>query len=199
MNYKDINDYEIMYLISENNEEAYEVMYSKYRPLVEKYARSYYVKYKDFGIEYDDLIQEGNFGLANAIKNFDETNDCLFYSFVNLFIKREMAKYIKSMTRLKHLFLTSAISLNENSDDSELNYENILYRKSEMTEEIVQDQFSLDKLLKFKDCLTTQQSLIYELRVNGFSNKEISQLLDLPYRAIDNSLRIVKDKLKNIV
>lgn len=197
MNYKNINDYEIMYLVAENNEDAYNVMLEKYHPLVDKYAKRYYEKYKKFGVEYDDLYQEGNIAITNAMREYDEDSDCLFYSFALLFIKREMERHVKSMTRLKHLLLTNAISINEEIKDSELNLENVLYNKKDNTESIVSINLALENLNKFKDTLTSQQSLIYELRVNGFNNKEISILLDLPYRSIDNSLRIVKEKLKN--
>ena len=33
MKYKDINDYEVLYMISEGDEVAYNMMYDKYHPL----------------------------------------------------------------------------------------------------------------------------------------------------------------------
>ena len=37
--YKD-NDYELLYLISENNEEAKELFYNKYKPIIELKAKN---------------------------------------------------------------------------------------------------------------------------------------------------------------
>ena len=34
MNYKNVNDYEVMYMIRENDEESVGLMYKKYMPLI---------------------------------------------------------------------------------------------------------------------------------------------------------------------
>ena len=39
--YLDCNDYELLYLISDNNEEANEIIFSKYKPVIEFYAKKY--------------------------------------------------------------------------------------------------------------------------------------------------------------
>ena len=38
MEYKDLNDSEMLYLIRENEEEAYNYVYKKYEPLINKFA-----------------------------------------------------------------------------------------------------------------------------------------------------------------
>ena len=38
MEYKSINDFEVLYMISENDENAYELMYKKYSPLAVSYT-----------------------------------------------------------------------------------------------------------------------------------------------------------------
>ena len=36
-----LNDFELLYMISENNEEAYSLMLEKYQPMITKYADYY--------------------------------------------------------------------------------------------------------------------------------------------------------------
>ena len=36
MRYKGVNDYELLYLVGENNEEVYNSIYAKYKPLIHK-------------------------------------------------------------------------------------------------------------------------------------------------------------------
>ena len=45
MNYND-NDYELLYMIKEENEDAKELFYSKYKPLVEMKAKNIMNMYK---------------------------------------------------------------------------------------------------------------------------------------------------------
>ena len=81
---KEYNDYELLYMISENNEEAEEILYNKYRPIVEMKASRYLKVGKKLGLESNDLIQEGLVGLNDAIKKYDNQKDTLFYSFANM-------------------------------------------------------------------------------------------------------------------
>ena len=42
MEYKNVNDYEVIYMIRENDEDAENLMYEKYRPLLYKYVNKFY-------------------------------------------------------------------------------------------------------------------------------------------------------------
>ena len=52
-------------------------------------------------------------------------------------------------------------------------------------------------MLKYE--LDDVYSHIFELRLNGFSNKDIAVLLDLSYKDVDNYLRCMKKKLQKIL
>ena len=69
MNYKDINDYELIYHVRENDEYAYNTLINKYSFLVNKLAYEYYSKNRNLGIELEDLIQEGFFAISMSIKD----------------------------------------------------------------------------------------------------------------------------------
>ena len=47
--------------------------------------------------------------------------------------------------------------------------------------------------------LSFEDSCIFELRYNGFSYKEISELLDIPVSTIDGRLSKIRVKLKEIL
>ena len=52
MDYKE-NDNELIYLIKEDNEEAFDMLFNKYKPLMIKFSKKYKYKY-----EMDDMLQE---------------------------------------------------------------------------------------------------------------------------------------------
>ena len=54
MKYKNVNDYEVIYMIRENDEDAERLMYEKYRPLLYKYVNKYYSLVSN-RITYEDL------------------------------------------------------------------------------------------------------------------------------------------------
>ena len=86
MNYKNINDYELLYYVKENDDNALNTLFNKYDPVINKLASKYYRKYKYIGITYEDLIQEARIGLMNSIKSFDDEQS-LFYSFCVISIR----------------------------------------------------------------------------------------------------------------
>lgn len=199
MNYKSVNDYEVLYMIGERDETAYNIMYVKYYPLISNLARKYYSNYKGYGIDYDDLYQEGIVALNNAIKEFDDKNNCLFYTYANVCIKREMERLIKKSIRLKHMILNSSLSLEQSIGNNDLYIEDIIEDSKENTNENLFNSISSKKILDLKYELSSRQALVYELKLNNFSNKEIASLLDINYKAVDNSLKLIKDKLRKYI
>ena len=193
--YKDLNDYELLYLIGEKNEDAYTLVINKYNPIIKKQADLFIKNYSNLNMDRDELIQEGILGLINAVDSFTERRNCIFYTYAILLIKREMLKYVKKCSSSKNLILTLSKSISETVFDNDLYLEDMLYTKKDLVEENVLSNYYEQLLYEFKYELSYKESPIYELRINNFSNKEISTLLDLSYKSVDNNWRTIKKKL----
>ena len=83
MEYKTLNDNELVYLCNENNEEATNILIDKYKSSILSILREYLKEYNVVGIEVADLYQEGLIGLIHAIDSFDEKKDVTFYTYAN--------------------------------------------------------------------------------------------------------------------
>lgn len=197
MKYQNLDDNEILYLISERDEEAYNYMYCKYKPLIAKFATLILKNFKYLNLEYDDLIQEGMYGLSLAIKRFDNTSDNIFFTLCYICIKREMYKLVTKATANKRIFLNSCISLDSIKNiETGILVEDVSYNEVDNIEyiidEIEQGKFFLD----LKYLLKPKYSMVYELKINGFSNKDIASLLEIRYKDVDNYLRSIKNTIK---
>ena len=193
MNYKNINDYELVYQIRENDECAYNTLFNKYSFIVNKLAYEYYNKNKNLGIELDDLIQEGFFAISTSIKDYNQ-DASLFYTYVVLCIRREMERYIKYNRRNKQMVLNTAISLNQFIDDnSELLLEDVIESSYNLEDSICNSDF-FNRIFMYRHNLSFEESLIFELKFNQFSNREIATLLDISYKKVDNCLRKIRNK-----
>ena len=199
MEYRNINDYEVLYLISENNEDAYQYMFYKYTPFAKKYASMLYKKFKGAGIEYDDLFQEGMFGLSEALKKYDFREDNMFFTFATLCIKREMERVVIKALRNKHFLLNTAFSFDDEVSDTGLLLKEILFNETDNTDTYFFDIGNAKYVLDLKYHLKDKYAPVYELKINGFSNQEISTLLELKYKDVDNYLRSIKLTLKKII
>ena len=187
MNYKNINDYEMLYMIRENDEDSQNLFMKKYLPVIHKIAHKYLDFAKCHGIDFDDLVQEGLIALNKAIHTYKDSNQVLFYTYASLCIERHFITYCRNASSSKHLILNQAI------------YDDILFSVSDTTsdpEYILFDHFSEEMFIRYKNHFDLSYSSILELRYNGFSYREISQLLDLPISTIDGRLYKIRKFLQ---
>ena len=92
MEFKRINDYEILYLINEGNELALNFMFDKYEPLIKKLARGFYKS-----IEMtEDLIQEGRIILLSCIKGYSSYFNISFVYYFTICLKRGLREKSRS-------------------------------------------------------------------------------------------------------
>lgn len=78
------NDNELLYLIKDNNEDAFIVLYEKYQILIKtKIAKL--IKNKE---EYEEYFSEGILMFNKAIKTYDEYHNKTFYGYFELLLTR---------------------------------------------------------------------------------------------------------------
>ena len=181
----EINDYELISQVRENNEDAILNLYSKYTPIINSVTNKFNQS-NNMKIDYDDIKQEANIALYNAIKNYDPDSGALFYTYAVLCINRRLISYCKknynyiSKLGLEYLKEEKMLSYYDYMDESHYKF---LNNYCGITRDII-------------NMLPDDLSLIFELKYNGFSNKEIANLLDTNSKYIENSIRKVRNQIK---
>ena len=196
-NYLDLNDYELLYLVSENDEEANNIIYEKYKPLIRSLALKYYSMSKNSGLELDDFLQEGYYGLYLALNNYTDNKDCLFYTYLNVVINSKMSNLIIKSKTNKNKVINEAISLNSYigiEKDTELE-ELIPDNNALLPQEEVELKELYDKIKKLIYTLSIKDSCVLELKINGFTNASISRLLDISVNDVSYILRNVRKRI----
>lgn len=186
MKYK-INDYELLYMIRENDDDSKDLLYKKYMPIIKRIASDYYYRYKDYGYDYEDFIQEGLIAFQKAIISYDEQKEVLFYTFAIVCIKRSLITFSRNISSPKKVFPnTEVISYDMDCVDSSADIESIeAYREIEvLVKKILWD-------------LDFDSSCIFELKINGFNFREIGILLDIPTSTAEYKNRVAKNKFRD--
>lgn len=198
MNYKDVNDYEMLYLIGEKDEEAEKTLFGKYRNLILKIAPKYLPFVKEKGGDFDDLVQEGYIGLYSAIKNYQPGGKTLFYTFAHVCIERQMATYCRKMSRYKQEVLNYSYSIDVIPDDARDPFSEIIPSDEcePLDSLIIADGVS--KLVDFKNSLPSEMACVFELRINGFTYKEIAILLGISKSKVDSALCQIRIRLRRL-
>ena len=158
----------------------------RYRPLVISISRKYFL----IGGSDDDLIQEGNIGLFKAIMSYDENKNSTFYSYSKLCIERNIMTAINQANNLKNKSLVSSESIDDevfedNFDDGSPSPEQKLIM-NEIMEELKDD---------IKKNLTILEKQVLYYFIKGKSYSEISSILQVSVKSVDNALGRIRKKL----
>ena len=196
--YKDLNDYEVMYLVEENNEDAKELLFEKYKPIVLKIASQYKNEAIRYGLEMDDLIQEGYLGLYSAIQTYDVNNEVLFYTYAIICIRSKILNSLTVTGAGKHKGLNQGVSLfSQISATDDVILMDILEDKNAVLPHLMLEENEMENIIRgFLLSLDFSHSLILELKMNGFKNNDIVELLDMPLKYVSNALFQIRRKLR---
>ncbi len=198
MDYHDYNDFELLSYIEENNEEASEILFKKYEPLINSFASKMFSYCKNSGLELNDLVQEGRLGLNLAINNYNynHNKNAKFYTYAKMCIERNIISMALRAKRLKHKVLNESISL-EFDEDERYKINNIISDDSYNPEKQILDYENEKELIEnIKSVLTDFEQQVFELKLSSFTYKEIAEILERDIKSIDNALQRIKIKIK---
>ena len=200
MKYKEYNDYELLYYIADNNDKASNILYEKYKPLIDLKVRPKLSIATIRGLEYNDLIQEGMIGLSEAIRDYKESKDVSFYTFASLCIERQIQSALKKASTTKHKYLNDSLSLNIETD-TEKELINIIKDDLEIPfeEKLIYKEEEEELLKDLKKVLTPLQLKVYHFKMKNLTNKEIGKILNKSTKAIECIVHRIRKKTKEII
>ena len=109
--YREINDYEMLYLICESDDNDYDIMFKKYYPLIIKLINKYKGILKKMSYEEEDLIQIGYLTLYQTLKGYNgDKNNNLFYTYFLKSLENSIISLIKVNNTYKKRVLNESIS-----------------------------------------------------------------------------------------
>ena len=199
MQYREYNDYELLNYISENNEEANEILFEKYKPLIVNISNKLYKYCKNKGLELNDLIQEGMLGLNLALKNYDQNKDASFYTYARKCIERKIISLVVSTCRLKHKILNDSVSFEIKTNETDV-FEMVVGDNSYNPEDVMINYETETEIIeKAHNLLTDLEKQVFDLKISGFNYKEIAEILEKDPKTIDNAIQRLKQKMKKAI
>ena len=182
------NDYELVYLVREKNEEALNIIIEKYSPLIGKIASSYY----GVGYDYQDFFQEGLIAFLKSIETFDESAPFTFYSYSMTCVRNAITTTYRKMKRSAGLDqLTDYDEYPPLVAESPSYYSNSVHT-------VLNGKLILEKVLKDDKILSQFEKQCLRCQIEGHNYNEIAMILNMPPKKVDNALSRCKSKLKNL-
>jgi len=169
------NDYEIISQIREGNNEALELLFEKYKPLIYKKIYKFNLYY-----DFDDMYQESLMILFKSLEKFDEKYSKTFTRYFEQNLERKFITIVSKRVRRSEIFRQNEKYIFEHNHNT--------YHESEYYELIK---------IEIAKILTKTENLVYTLReLNNYSISYISGNYGLGDKVIYNSLHRAKKKIK---
>lgn len=199
MDYKELNDNELIYMCYENNEEAENIIINKYKNCIVSILKGYLKEYNIIGVEVADLYQEGLIGLMHAIKTFDKEKDVTFYTYANTCIRSSIISAMRQTFRMKNRILNNSFSLDKLIEDSNHNYYEIFKDESyDPNKVLLKEEENAEIINAIKSRLSRSELVIFELKLKGLNNTEIAELLNKSKKYVENTMFRINKKYKEI-
>ena len=193
--YKDIDDYEILYMIQENDD-YYEIMLEKYKPLIITICQKKLISAKDKGYELEDLIQVANLALFEAIQNYDENKNVKFYTYLAHCINNKLITELRDHSTNKKRALNSSISYEMQVVGTKYTLlETLPDEKAINPYDYLNIEEQKEVYIKFINSLPFEVAVVYELKINGFTPKEIKKIMDIDDKILNKCLKVINQKL----
>lgn len=185
----DKNDYELVYLAQEGNEDAINLLYQKYKPIIVKKSKNAIIYATHHGIDINDIMQEGYIGFEEAIRSFSQDETASFYTFALLCIDRKITNYLRKTTSSKSRALNEAITI----DDT---LEKVLGDNTNIESNLMGKDSDNELIEIIRRMLTDFERKVFDLKIKDYSFEEIAKILNRDVKSIYNTFQRIKIKIK---
>lgn len=184
-----MEDNELLYLANEKNDDAINELFAKYNGFVYHKAIKYMIseQYKD------DFINEAILCFYEVVYSYTDKENTKFITYLNSCLERRMINFRKRNLRNKHSPLNNAVSLDGIEEFEQVNTNN-------NPDLIIMDNYLYEKLKKkILNKLNNREELVFILKEQNFSTKEIADIIDLKYADIYNIIKTIRNKVRKIM
>lgn len=188
------NDYELVYLSQEKNEDAYSILLNKYMPVIIGKLKPYISRCE---VSYDDLLLEALICFHNAIDRFKDQEKANFYTFLLLCIERDFEKKYCRITQKRYNQDRELLLSQKTKIQKEL-LDHIESPEKTPEEEII-SEYEIDQMLeKILEVLSGYEIEVLSLRIEGLSYIEISDVLEKTSKSVDGAMQRIREKVIKI-
>lgn len=201
MNYEEYSDGELFSLNCENDEDAKDLLFDKYKYIIDIVIKKYSFAALKYGFEYRDVYQEALVGFSDALQSYIEGKNTSLATFITLCVERRLQNILRNAKSTKNLILRDSLSLDQVYEDCD-----------SPLKELISDQNLHDPLFnitreeeyqalvnEIEKSLSIGEYEVFKLMLNGYDYHDIASILDKSNKQIDNTMQRLKGKIKEIV
>ena len=190
-----MNEYELIYLAQEQNEDAREYLYNQYQPIIDIILAKNKYKIKKLNIDPKEIYNIALLALDDAINYYNADLKASFSTYATVIVRNRVNNYLREYRSNKNNYLNNTLSLEDEYIDFILIDFFINYQKDPLTNLKKRENYQ-ELLDKIKNNLSSFEYEVYILYIDGLNYQQIAKILSKNPKQIDNALQRIKNKLK---
>ena len=159
---------------------AFDKIFERCSYIVRHVSRKYFL----MGADAEDLMQEGFLGLLKAVRTYEEGKSS-FTTYAALCINTAVITAVRRYAGDKNRVLNEGVPISDDAGKVP-NPEDIL----------IEDEGIKELIKKINEELSEMEREVFALYLQGLSNAEIRDRLDLSAKATDNALQRIRNKIR---
>lgn len=195
------NDNELIMLYHEENEDAKNILFYKYKFIIDILIKKYKKYLTSLNIDYQEIYSECTVGFSDGLRSYQDDKSASLATFITLCIERRIRNIIRKYNREKHKGLQETYSLDyiySENDTRLIDFVSDDYEHDPLKN--ITEQEGYDELVSsIKEKLTNKEYEVFVLMIRGLSYMEIARILDNTPKQIDNTIQRVKNKIKKLL
>ena len=201
MVYNNGEDDHLISLMRESSEEAKDILFNKYKYIIDIEIKKYINMAMMLGYDYNDLYQDALVGFTEALNNYREDKDAALSSFITLCVGRKLQVAVIKAGRIKNKLISESLSLDDKYQQYTSPLKDIISDNSlnDPLENIIQDEKLSDLTKMIESRLSESEYEVYALMISGLKYNEIALLINKNPKQVDNTIQRIKNKIKIIL
>lgn len=194
------NDYELIMLYREEDEHAKNVLYLKYKFIIDILIKKYYKAISILNIDMQEVYSECAVGFSDSLRSYQDDKDSTLPTFISLCVERRLNGLVKKYGREKYKVINDAYSLDYYYDQLGRPLIDVLTdNKNEPLGTIMEEEEYKELLMDIENSLSKKEKEVFEFMLKGFDYKQIAKILEKTSKQIDNTIQRIKTKIKIIL
>ncbi len=197
---KNLNDNELLMLYREDDENAKNLLYMKYKFIIDLLIKKYNRVFLALNIDVQEIYSECTVGFSDGIISYDDNKDTTLTTYITLCIERRIKSILRKYNNDKYKVVFDTFSL-DFSYDNGLNLMEIISDNclNDPLKNITDNEEYKELVLKIKKLLTKNEWDVFILMANNLNYHEIAKIQNKNPKQIDNAMQRVKIKVKKIL
>lgn len=191
------NDFELIMLYNEENEDAKNILFYKYKYIIDVLIHKYKRFFNFLNVDMQETISECNVAFSDSLRNYNSKKDTSLPTFITLCIERRIKNILKKYSSSKYKAISETYSLDYDYNE-DTNMLNFLSSDADPLKNITDEEDYHELINNIHNELTNYEYDVFLLMTKGFSYIEIAKILKKSNKQIDNCIQRIKNKIKRI-